>query len=489
MKAEVSAPKPAALDKADDLKLRKLLKELERRKKYRVLDFFEAYPKQQEFFEMGASMRERLLMAGNQLGKTEAGAFEVGCHLTGMYPPWWKGRKWDRPVKCWFAGETSNLARDVLQKKLCGEAGVEAAYGTGMIPKECFTDKPSLARGITDAYDTIQVRHVSGGVSVGRFKSYEQGRTKFQGETLDVVWLDEEPPMEIYSEALTRVTATKGMVFLTFTPLKGMSEVVTRFLNEPSGDRGVVTMTIEDALHIPPEERQRIIDGYPAHEREARARGVPMLGSGRIFQVPEETLAEDAFNPPGHWPKLWSIDFGIGHPFAAVLNVWDRDADVIHVIHGFRMKDGRPIDHAKAMKGYGMDIPVAWPRDGTNRDAGSGTPLSRFYKEEGLRMLPEHATWPDGSISTEAGVQEMYDRMTTGRYKVARHLKDWWEEFRIYHRKDGLIVKLQDDLISASRIGVMAKRFAKVSGKGVSMGMVHRPSRIAAGVEGGHWGI
>jgi phage terminase large subunit-like protein len=335
-----------------------------------------------------------------------------------------------------------------------------------MIPKEFFTDKPSLARGITDAYDTIQVKHRAGGISVGRFKSYEQGRTKFQGETLDGVWLDEEPDMGIYSEALTRVTATKGMVFLTFTPLKGMSDVVARFLNEESPDRGVVTMTIEDALHIPPEERERIIAGYPAHEREARARGVPMLGSGRVFPVAEELIAEEAmqFTPP-HWPKLWGIDFGIGHAFGAVLYAWDKDADALHIVHAFRMKDARPIDHAKAMKPFGVDIPVAWPRDGTNRDKGSGKPLSTFYRDEGLMMLPDHATFVDGSVSTEAGVQEMFDRMTTGRFKVAKHLAEWWEEFRTYHRKDGLIVKLRDDLMSASRIGVMAKRFARVSGE------------------------
>lgn len=465
---------------------RKVVKELERRRKYRILDFFKPYPKQTEFFAMGAARRERLLMAGNQLGKTEAGAFEAACHLTGMYPAGWTGRRWDRPVKAWFAGETSLLARDVLQKKLCGEPGVETAFGTGMIPKECFVDKPSLARGITDAFDTIQVRHVSGGVSVGRFKSYEQGRAKFQGETLDLVWLDEEPPMDIYSESLTRVTATKGMVFLTFTPLKGMSEVVGRFLNEPSADRGVVTMTIEDAEHISPEERAVIIAGYPAHEREARARGVPMLGSGRIFQVAEEVIAEEGFSPPGHWPKLWSIDFGIGHPFGAVLQAWDRDADCIHVLHAFRMKDARPIDHAKCMKPWGLDIPVAWPRDGTNREA-SGEPLSKLYKAEGLRMCGQHATFPDGSVSTEAGIQEMFDRMTTGRYKVAAHLKEWFEEFRVYHRKDGLIVKIRDDLMSASRIGVMAKRFSKISGTG-TLAPGQPRVRIADGVDRHAWG-
>ena len=151
--------------------------------------------------------------------------------------------------------------RDVQQTKLCGEPGVDALFGTGMIPKDLFVDKPSLARGITDAYDTIQVRHVSGGVSVARFKSYEQGREKFQGETLDWLWFDEEPPMDIYSEGLTRTAATHGIVFMTFTPLQGPTGVVMRFLDEPSPYRGVVTMTIDDAEHISPDEKS-------AHDRQ-----------------------------------------------------------------------------------------------------------------------------------------------------------------------------------------------------------------------------
>ena len=495
--------KAKAAPGSDEDELRKLLLEIERRRKYRVIEAFCPYPKQQEFFAMGKAKRERLFMAGNQLGKTEGGAFEAACHMTGLYPKagevfypdtpatraaglagmdafpnGWEGHRWNRPTRGWLCAETSLLARDVLQKKLCGEPGVQAAFGTGMIPKESFTDKPSLARGITDAYDTIQVKHVSGGISVARFKSYEQGRTKFQGETLDWFWGDEEPPMDVYSEMLTRITATNGIGFVTFTPLKGMSDVVGRFLNDPSDDRGVVTMTIEDALHIPPEERERIIAGYPAHERDARARGVPMLGSGRIFQVPEEAIRVEAFDVPKHWPKLWSIDFGggadTGHPFAATLYAWDRDADVLYVIAAIRTKDGRPMDHAKPMKAWGADIPVAWPRDGKNREMGSGIPLAKYYKDEGLMMLPEHATWPDGSVSTEAGIQEMGDRMSTGRFKVFAHLAEWWDEYRTYHRKDGLIVKIRDDLMSASRVGVMMKRFARVAG-----GERPRPVKIA----------
>jgi phage terminase large subunit-like protein len=80
-----------------------------------------------------------------------------------------------------------------------------------------------------------------------------------RAKAIDWGWADEEPPEDVYAEFLTRTVATGGMMFMTFTPLKGRSSVVIRFLDEPSEDRGFVAMTIEDALHIPEAERAKII--------------------------------------------------------------------------------------------------------------------------------------------------------------------------------------------------------------------------------------
>ena len=472
--------------------LREIMESLEAavaRKTNNKILFFDPYVKQQQFFDLGMTHRERLLMAGNQLGKSEAGAFEMACHLTGLYPDSWLGRRFDKPMQAWAAGETSTVVRDVQQKKLCGEPGVEELFGTGYIPKHLFIGKPTLARGVTDAFDTIQVRHVSGGISVCKFKSYEQGRKKFQASTLDVIWFDEEPPMDIYSEGLARITATRGMVFVTFTPLQGRSTVVNRYLDETSPDRAVVIMTIKDALHITPEERARIIAGYPAHEREARANGTPMLGSGRIFPYTRDSIWEPRIqNVPLEWAKIWGVDFGTGgseqaHPFAAVLMLWDRDMDIMHVHHTIRIMNELPDRHAQAMKPVARGVRVAWPQDGTQRESG-GEVLAAAYKRQGLRMLPEHATWPEGGLSTEAGIIEMQLRMTTGRLKVADHLSDWFEEFDLYHRKDGQIVKVKDDLLSATRIALMMKRAMQPGplggGGNVRAGI---PSNMAAGLD------
>lgn len=471
----------ADLDKLEQI--RDTLKKAAERKRFRAIDFFTPYDKQKAHFALGTTCSERLLMAGNQQGKTYAGAAEMAYHLTGQYPAWWPGRKWDRPVRAWAAGVTGILVRDGPQKLLCGTPGVDEDFGTGLIPRDCFVEKPTLARGVTNLYDTLQVKHYTNGVYDGistlTFKSYEQGPGKFQSTTLDLLWLDEEPEMAVYSECLARFTATGGMLYMTFTPLMGMSDVVMRYLSEKSPDRDVTMMTIDDAKHIPPEKRQEIIDRYPAHERDARARGIPMLGSGRIFQIAEETIAEEPITyVPPQWFKLWAIDFGIGHPFAAVLLLWDKDFDVLHVHHCIRIADQLPLQHAVPMLAIGAEVPVAWPHDGDAREAGSGESLKMLYKRQKLQMLGEHATFPEGGYSTEAGIMEMQDRMRTGKLKVAKHLSDWWEEYRMYHRKDGLIVKKRDDLMSATRIGVMAKRYAKqvplgaLVGKGRATGVV-----------------
>jgi phage terminase large subunit-like protein len=161
-----------------------------------------------------------------------------------------------------------------------------------------------------DLLDSIKVRHVSDGVSVIGLKSYQRGRESFQGETLDYLWFDEEPPADIFTEGLTRTNVNQGPVWVTFTPLLGMSETVRRFLLEPSPDRSVTTMTIDDVGHFTAEEKAKIIASYPAHEREARTKGIPTLGSGRIFPVPEETLAIEHREFPRHWPRIGGMDFG-----------------------------------------------------------------------------------------------------------------------------------------------------------------------------------
>jgi phage terminase large subunit-like protein len=314
---------------------------------------------------------------------------------------------------------------------------------------------------VSGALDTVTVRHVSGGTSTLLLKAYEQGRGKWQANTVEFVWFDEEPPEDVYFEGITRTNATQGSIAVTFTPLKGMSAVVARYLLEHSDDRKVITMTIEDAEHYTPEQRAQIIASYPAHEREARTRGIPTLGSGLIFPVLEEEITVKPFPIPQHWVQIGGLDFGWDHPTAAACLAWDRDADVVYVTKVYRKRQATPVIHAAAVKPWGAWLPWSWPHDGNN-DTAAGENLAAQYGAQGLNMLPARATFEDGSNSVEAGLMDMLDRMQTGRWKVFSTCVEWFEEMRLYHRKDGKVVKERDDTISASRYALMMIRDAIV---------------------------
>lgn len=193
----------------------------------------ELYTKHLEFFRAGATHRERLFMAGNRVGKTIAGGYEVSCHLTGRYPDWWEGRRFHRPTRGWAAGDTNETTRDVLQLELLGEVtwkeNRKVMDGSGLIPRDTL-GMPTWKRGVDNLVDTIRVRHTSGGWSLLGLKSYEQGRKVFQGTAKHFIWTDEEVPLDVYGECLIRLMTTKGLMLSTFTPLKGLTEMVEAYL-------------------------------------------------------------------------------------------------------------------------------------------------------------------------------------------------------------------------------------------------------------------
>jgi hypothetical protein len=196
------------------------------------------------------------------------------------------------------------------------------------------------------------------------------------------------------------------------------------------------------------------------------------MGSGSIFPIQRETIEIPPITEPlGHWRLGWGVDFGgmggasrkFSHPFGAVLGFYDPITDILYIAHALQLKNMLPIQHADAMKRVCAGAPVFWPHDGHRRlKDDSPETTAGLYRGLGLRMHAQHATFPTGGYSTEAGIMEMQQRFTSGRLKVCSHLIDWWDEFVSYHRDEtGEIVKVHDDLMSATRILVMmAKRFS-----------------------------
>lgn len=208
----------------------------------------ELYPRHMEFFRAGAEYRERCFMAANRVGKTEgAGAYESTLHMTGEYPEWWEGRRFTKPVRGYVCGKTNETTRDIVQTKLFGMVSTKenrkVVDGTGLVPARCIGDI-SWKQGVSDLIDTVRVRHKSGGWSIVNVKSYAQGRGSFEGTERHFIWLDEEPPADVYGECLIRTATTNGLCYITFTPLEGATDVVMSFL-----PGAMLTDLIDQASH------------------------------------------------------------------------------------------------------------------------------------------------------------------------------------------------------------------------------------------------
>lgn len=184
------------------------------------------YPRHMEFFKAGAIYKERLFLAANRVGKSLAGAYEIACHATGIYPDWWEGRRFPNPTNGWVAGSTTVTTRDAPQKELLGPPG---EIGTGMIARHLL-EKITPKHGVANAVDEVWVKHEpTGGLSRIGFKTYDQKRRAFEGTAKDYIWFDEEPPNDVYNEGLLRTMTTKGIMLSTLTPMQGLTDFIVSF--------------------------------------------------------------------------------------------------------------------------------------------------------------------------------------------------------------------------------------------------------------------
>lgn len=424
----------------------------------------ELYLKHNAFFAAGATQRVRAMVAANRIGKTFGlGGYELTCHLTGLYPDWWVGRRFTKPISAWAVGDTNQTVRDILQEALLGPIGEQ---GTGLIPKHLIVSTSSKP-GVPNAVETVWVQHKEGRSSMLSFKSYDQGRISFQGTAKHVVWLDEEPPLDVYGECLLRTATTGGIMFLTFTPMLGLSKML-KHLKESKV--WTIAATWDDVPHLDEQAKAEILAGTPIHLRDARSKGIPTLGSGAVFPIDEASLICDPFPIPAHWPRISGVDFGWDHPFAQVWLAWDRDTDKVYIYDEYTARERTPKDHVADMRerpGFAW-IPIVWPHDGLQHDKGTGEPLADMYRKLGAPMRTEKFSNPpgpyddegEGGNGVEVGIMEMLSRMQSGRLRVFSTCTKWREEYRNYHRDDGKIVKEDDDLMSATRYASQSLRFA-----------------------------
>ena len=466
-----------SLSAEEAVRLKALFVEKRKRSKFQKLYSFPAYDWQKDLANSTAEYAQILAMCANQIGKTTGGAFITACHLTGIYPEWWEGHRYEKPIQAWACGVSNETTRDILQYNLIGPPGNKAEEGTMFVPAECIISTVRKPQ-VPNAYQTVYIKHFGpdgkeNGASRLDFKAYEQGESKFMGRPMDFIWLDEQPDSGIYTQCITRTVATGGIVMMTFTPEDGMTPTVHQFLHNIQQGQKLIRATWDDAPHLNEERKKQLLSQYPPHEGRMRSQGIPIFGKGLVFPIPDEDILIEPFEIPEHWPRIAGIDFGWDHPTAMVWCAWDRDTDSFYVYYEFKMNLKTPQEVSALVRSVTPWIPVVWPHDGNKANPGAeGAPTTAdLYRKEGLKMTPEHFRNPPapnekgkGNIKREPGITDMLQHMQRGSFKVFSTCASWLQEKQMYYRDDdGLIVDLNDDLMSATRYAFQSRKMYAVT--------------------------
>lgn len=408
----------------------------------------EKYQKHLEFFRAGKQFRQRLFCAGNRVGKSFSGLTEVVYHATGAYPAWWQGKEFNRATTIWIGGFTMEMMKSSVMEGLLGKRG---EYGSGLLPKDSIFETRA-APGTPDAVSTVKVKHTSGSISTIHFKTYESGLEGFAGAAVDVILLDEEPPLKVYTECVMRTATTNGIVMVTFTPDRGFSETVLSFFENGEfhegvvGSKYVVVCGWSDIPHLSPELQQELIKAIPLHLRDAKTKGVPYLGSGAIYPVLESEFAITPIEISDRWARAYGLDVG-WNMTAGVFGALDIESDTWYIYSEYYRGHAEPSVHAAGIKARGDWIPGVIDKAARGRSQVDGEQLFELYLDLGLELITS-----DKSKIVESGILNVLERLSTGRLKIFKTCTNLLNEMRIYRRDDkGKIVKKNDHALDALR--------------------------------------
>ena len=455
------------MDPAEELAF--LLEQEQRERTYNKLAYLwpsegayrrELYPKHMDLIRASGQYHELGMLGGNGAGKSMLGAGITAVLATGRYPGWWNGYHVNGPVRWWVVGITKTEVRISTQKYLLGDVAEKGDeyLGTGLIPKEDIVDIRYIPNS-NKACDFVTVRNRAGqgGLSIVRFKSYDQGADTFQADNLHGAWEDEEPPVGIHAEIMQRFRAEtrEGRVITTCTPLKGTTEFISKMLNwrdanaKDSASRYTVVVGQREVPHLTEDEINRRLASSPANQRKARETGMPYVGAGLIYPVEEDSFVIPPFRIPQHFRRVFGFDGG-WHNTAMVWVALDADTDTAYLYKDYKRGE-QPIPvHAAAIKEQGLWIPGVGDCYATNQS--DGVKVAKLYREQGVRIR-------GADKSVDVGIQSVLTRLETGRLKVFSTCALWIEEYRKYRRElketdvgeRSVIVKKDDHLMDATR--------------------------------------
>ena len=431
----------------------KLIRDYEEIKRYNQLNFFEPYPFQSKFYSLGKDEPVRALIAANRVGKTYSASIEVAMHLTGKYPEWWDGKRWDKPIRAIATSVTSSQVRDVLQNEFVGTPNRDLVdeVGTGVIPRDCIdVDKSAKARD--GAFSELAIKHVSGGYSTLKFFSYAQGMEPLQGWRCEIAYVDEQDKNNfdlIFSELVKRISTTDGLMIATFTPLQGVTNIVREFW-DPDGafHSGLVNAGWDDVTHLTEKAKTMMLNATPPHLRDAVTKGIPVLGSGAVYNIGESEIIYDDVEIGDEWPRICGVDVGFTtDPTAAIFVAKDPSTGLYYVYDEYGDVDNNTwnasqhVGHFHA-KNCGA-IPMVYDSAAKAKLGATGKAVTELWREMGLNVSatsfsnPKHLSTNVSSYkSISVGLTRIFEMMATGKIKVHAKCKNFWREFRGYSFDD-----------------------------------------------------
>jgi phage terminase large subunit len=219
--------------------------------------------------------------------------------------------------------------------------------------------------------------------------------------------------------------------------------------------RFVVNISWDEVPHLSDAEKQELWASIPAYQRDARARGIPLLGEGRIYPFDDERLKIDPFKLPREYPRWFGMDTDNGAGFTAI--VWmalDRENQTVYIYDVYKSESRSLADHIEALRVRGRNfkknplwIPGVGDAKGLMVTQEDSEQLISLYQNAGANI-----SVPDKAV--EAGIQDVYDLLNQRRLRVFSHCHDWFAEFRMYHRRKQKVVKINDHLMDATRYAI-----------------------------------
>lgn len=434
-------------------------------------------PNERQMDFINCTSKEVMLTGANQAGKSTALMMKFTYHMTGLYPTWYTGVRFDKPIAAALGGETAQSTRDLLVNRLLGPP---EDRGAGYFPGGSFNPEEDITRmsgGVANQVDYFRVKHYDAdgkfdGYSKAYVFSYSTGWRRLQGYSLDLVAIDEEPEMMVYEELSARTNATGGHVDIAMTPLRGETELYLMFEDPENEIKQLINYDITRATHMDVNQREHLLKKYENNPlAEARLYGRPVASQGLIYNIPQHLLMVEDFQVPNHFSQIIGIDLAhtVGK-WAAVKFARDDASGITYVVQDFKAENITLADFASRLLAMGgASIPVAWPHDAM-RQSSNGTVVAQL-REWGVNVLPEAAHVVDRMTGTKSRavmtiIETALDLMAQGMFCfMARGCQETLDEMRRYRHKEGKIVARQEDhCIDAMHKALMMLHLAKPSG-------------------------